>query len=82
MNKQIYIVFGKVGCKYCQLAVQLLERKQLHYEYVDVSQEATKLEMVLLLKSFNIIPKTVPQIVLGDDIYIGGYQELVGSLNK
>lgn len=80
MNKQIYTVFGKAGCKYCQLAIELLERNQLQYDYVDVSQEATKLEMVLLLKSFDVVPKTVPQVVLGSNTYIGGYRDLLRSL--
>lgn len=74
-NEEVYVVYGKQGCKYCTAAVQVLSGANAVYEYHDVVEEG----LVEDLK--NDGHKTVPQIWLNNH-HIGGYTELVEFLNR
>lgn len=59
-------------CSFCDAAKRLLDRNNLKYEVVDISQgENLKDEMIA--KSNG--KRTIPQIFF-DDKHVGGYQEL------
>ena len=74
------IVYVTDYCPYCHAAIELLKKRNLSHQVVDVSDPAKK--MALKAKTGW---QTVPQIFI-DDKLIGGYQELValdraGKLN-
>jgi glutaredoxin 3 len=58
------------GCRYCQAAKQLLSRKGVAYEEIDVSDDAKRAALVQRTGR-----RTVPQIFIGDR-HIGGFSEL------
>lgn len=78
-----YVIYGTVGCGFCNQAKVLLTRKELDWNYIDLldtsSQEQKELQDIA-----GIQFKTVPQIFLVEDgvihKYIGGYTNLVGYL--
>lgn len=58
-------------CPYCVRAKELLTKKDLAYEEIDVtSDDAARSEMVALSKR-----RTVPQIWIGD-LHVGGCDDL------
>jgi glutaredoxin 3 len=63
-------IYTTDDCPYCLAAKNLLTRKNLPFEEVDVSADA---DFDALVKKTGM--KTVPQIFL-DDQLIGGFQEL------
>lgn len=74
-------VYTTSYCPYCDAAKALLEKKQLDYEEIDVTDPEKKL--ALKVKTGW---RTVPQIFIGEKM-IGGYQELAaldhsGELKK
>ena len=69
--KKIQMYSGPM-CSFCDAAKRLLDRNNLKYEVVDISQgENLKDEMIA--KSNG--KRTIPQIFF-DDKHVGGYQEL------
>lgn len=79
-----YIVLGGQHCGYCTQAKNLLERKELDYEYRDMMEvnpkEMTRLTDIAGIPQF----RTVPQIFVVDEekwCYVGGYTELNHTLN-
>jgi glutaredoxin len=79
-----YIVLGGQHCGYCTQAKNLLERKELDYEYRDMMEvnpkEMTRLTDIAGIPQF----RTVPQIFVVDEekwCYVGGYTELNQTLN-
>lgn len=76
-----YIVYGKENCSYYGKAKCLLTNNGIDYDYVDVSVQANRDELLSLAESFGVTVSTVPQIFQtdceGDTHYIGGYKELV-----
>lgn len=81
-----YIVYGKDGCLYCVKAKDLLTNNGIDYDYVDVSVQANRDELLSLAESFGVTVRTVPQIFfeVGEDIilYVGGFDELANVLNN
>ena len=79
-----YIVYGKEDCSYCVKAKHLLTNNGIDYDYVDVSVQANRDELLSLAESIGVTVKSVPQIVQtdceGDTHYIGGYKELTNVL--
>lgn len=70
--KSDFIVYGRDNCPYCVKAKELLDSRGLQYEYIDVSENQDAREFI---KSIGCT--TVPQVFYDDDVYIGGYTELV-----
>lgn len=70
---QTFTVFGRPGCGFCVQAKNVLEAKQLPFNYVDIHAE--KISPADLEKTIGKPVRTVPQIFHGET-YIGGYQEL------
>lgn len=72
----MYIVYGKQNCAYCTKAKQLLESKNLPYKYIDLGVDiSVEIFKELMWEAYQVIPKTVPQI-LENDQYIGGFDAL------
>lgn len=70
----MYKVYGKPLCPNCDIAKNLLKSKGEDFEYLDVTQDSAALMYVKGLGA-----KSVP-VVLKDDKYIGGLQELQNNL--
>ena len=70
---QMYTVYGKKNCVWCEKAVALLRLKNRPYTYMELNRDYD-IEF-LLVKNLT----TVPQIWL-DGEYVGGYTELEKSL--
>ena len=65
------VIYTTRICPYCVRAKQLLQRKGVAYEEVDVSNDyATRMQLVERTKQ-----RTVPQIFVGDT-HVGGYDDL------
>lgn len=72
MEQLKFEVYGKEWCAYCERAKQLLESKNVAYNYKDVEKsEDHRSEML----SRNPSARTVPQIFV-DNEPIGGYDNL------
>ena len=81
-----YEVYGNLGCGYCDLALDLLEEKDLDYEYFDLHNVQDRQKELMNVAGNHFY--TVPQIFIEqhDDrfenkrvrkrTYIGGYTEL------
>jgi glutaredoxin 3 len=65
------IIYTKEVCPYCVKAKILLQKKNLQFEEVKISDEETKNEMIR--KSGGRM--TVPQIFI-DDFHVGGCDDL------
>lgn len=70
----MYKVYGKPLCPNCDIAKNLLKAKGEDFEYLDVTQDSAALMYVKGLGA-----KSVP-VILKDDKYIGGLQELQNNL--
>lgn len=70
----MYKVYGKPLCPNCDIAKNLLKAKGEDFEYLDVTQDSAALMYVKGLGA-----KAVP-VILKDDKYIGGLQELQNNL--
>lgn len=70
----MYKVYGKPLCPNCDIAKNLLKSKGEDFEYLDVTQDSAALMYVKGLGA-----KSVP-VILKDDKYIGGLQELQNNL--
>lgn len=79
-----YIVYGKENCSYCVKAKDLLTKNGVDFDYVDVSVQANRDELLSLAESIGVTVSTVPQIFQtdweSDTHYIGGYKELTNVL--
>ena len=73
----MYKIFGKTNGTYCIKSKNLLDRKGIEYEYVDISTDAEAYDFIVNQNGF----RTVPQI-WGNLTYIGGYEALVESLKS
>jgi len=73
----MYKIYGKEGCVFCVKAKKLLDRKNIHYNYIDIDENEQARHFVK-----NVIEaKKVPQIF--DDVnYVGGYTDLVEYLEE
>lgn len=65
-------VYSKDYCPYCKAAKELLSKKGLNFEVIDVQKDNTKLQEMLNRSK----RRTVPQIFFNDR-HIGGYTDLV-----
>ena len=65
-------VYSTSACPYCVRAKQLLERKDIEYKEINLSQEAPEVRIELMQKTNH---RTVPQIFIKDQ-FIGGFDQL------
>lgn len=73
----MYTVFGKDGCKFCEMTIDLLEYRSVEYEYIQIDKEGNE-AYLNELKALGL--KTLPQIKNEKNKFIGGYQELKNIL--
>lgn len=69
-------VYGRAGCKFCDLSKDYLNRMGVAFEYIDINED---FEAAMELKKNFGLFKTVPQIVIDNEL-IGGYTELTNKL--
>jgi len=69
--KKILMYSGPM-CNFCEAAKRLLNRHNLKYEVIDISQKAILREEMTKKSNGK---RTIPQIFF-DDYHVGGYQEL------
>ena len=83
----MYEIYGNLGCGYCDLAIDLLESKDIEYEYLDLDNVPDGRHKELINIAGHEF-RTVPQIFIEMHDprfenkrvrmrkYIGGYNEL------
>ena len=71
----MYTIYSKPSCSYCLQAKQLLEMKELPFEYLQLGADYTLQELL------EVSPdaRTFPQIFVVDE---NGNQELIGGYSK
>ena len=67
-------VYGRENCPYCVKAKDLLEQKEIDFEYTGIDKDG-------LSKLCGKEISTVPQIFLDGEL-IGGYTELLAKLTE
>jgi glutaredoxin len=71
-------VYSKNHCPFCEQAKELLKRKDIPFEVVKIDENNEAREWLLEQKH-----RTVPQIYLGDKLFVeGGFQGLVKLSNE
>lgn len=66
---KIVTIYGREECKYCSMAQNLMEKHDIKYKYIELTQD---LYQKLMSETGQ---KTVPYVFV-DDNFIGGYQDL------
>jgi glutaredoxin 3 len=66
------VIYTTSSCGYCVRAKSLLEKKQIHFEEVDVTYDLEKRHSMMEKSGGRM---TVPQIFI-DEIHVGGYDDL------
>lgn len=66
------LVYTTTVCPYCVRAKQLLQRKNIAYEEIDLNKEASEVRTELMARTKH---RTVPQIFINDQ-FIGGFDQL------
>jgi ribonucleoside-diphosphate reductase alpha subunit len=70
-------IFSRDGCVYCKLSKYELDKHNISYELIDLSNDdERKAQYALWKDTMNLDVNTMPQIFFGDE-YIGGYEELI-----
>lgn len=77
MNELKIKIYGKENCPWCEKAKELLDKRDIPYDYINISDKENFSDNDLKKLVVEIAPgaKTVP-IVLINDRWIGGYSEL------
>ena len=65
-------IYSTTVCPYCTRAKQLLQRKDVDYKQINLSNEAPEVRVELMQRTNH---RTVPQIFIGDQ-FIGGFDQL------
>ena len=73
----MYTIYGKPNCSFCMQAKQLLEMKQLEFEYKQLGTHCSLDELMTLAPN----SKSFPQ-VFKDGVLIGGFSDLVEYLKQ
>lgn len=69
-------IFSRDGCIYCKLAKYELDKNNIPYEMINLSNdEERKAQYALWKETMNLDVNTMPQIFFGEN-HIGGYEEL------
>ena len=71
----MFTIYGQPRCSYCASAKKLLDNRGIQYKYIDISKDKSALTM---LRDKGL--RTVPQIWSENEVYIGGYEDLVRVL--
>lgn len=75
----MYHIYGREGCKYCKLAVELLSDEGFPFDYHDIEADAEAKQ-----KLIDMGAKSVPQVfyrhIDGQEEHVGGYNELYADL--
>jgi glutaredoxin 1 len=74
-----FIIFGHRACGFCRQAKAVLQANAVEFNYIDIHEES--ISQADLSKKIGQPAKTVPQIFY-NDLYVGGYQELIKYLKK
>ena len=73
-------IYGKEGCTFCDQAKALCESKGVGFKYLTLGVDYERESFIQMMQDeYNIMPRTMPQIVDGD-VYIGGFTELKNKL--
>ena len=75
------VIYGKDRCKFCLMARQLLNSRGIAFEYFDVMQDESKIQMVREEWQKMNSPATVPAIWVNSK-FIGGYNRLIEALTE
>ena len=70
-------VYGREGCSYCTKARELLDERDISYEYIQLGVDVTKEEFVQKFPG----QKTVP-VIVAHGMKVGGYSELVDYIEE
>ena len=70
-------VYGREGCSYCTKARELLDERDISYEYIQLGVDVTKEEFVQKFPG----QKTVP-VIVAYGMKVGGYSELVDYIEE
>ncbi len=65
------LVYSKTGCSYCRLTEELLEKNNIPYEVVELTNNQD-----LIIKLVKQTGQTTVPYVFVNDEFIGGYQNL------
>lgn len=71
-------IYTKTNCPYCKLAKDYLEKMNMKIHIINLDDDNERAEIYTKLSErLNTEIKTVPQIFIEDDNYIGGYEDLI-----
>ena len=70
IDKELILIV-RHGCIYCEMAINLLDEKELSYKLLVLDEDFSREEF------YEMVPnaKTFPQIII-DNKHVGGYHEL------
>jgi glutaredoxin len=71
-------LYGKSNCSYCKLAERFLQNRNIPYDYVSANDPGVT---EYLIEKVNANIRSVPVVVI-DDVYVGGYEELQTYINE
>ena len=71
----MYIIYGKKQCPYCTKAVKLLQSRGFDFIYTSMDNKQEELVELALKHNHKTVPLII-QVVSGEPIFIGGYDNL------
>jgi len=77
-----YKVYGTERCPYCVQAKNLLERKNLDYEYLTVDPASDTLQELKDCTKWSTVPLVFEVDDKGSETFIGGFSELNSKLRR
>lgn len=75
------VVFTLPSCKFCKSAKELLNKKNLKFEELEVISDSLNMAKMMKVVKGRVHPITMPQIFI-DGKYIGGFSELETYFDK
>ena len=76
MASDAYEIVGKEGCSFCVLAKNLLDNKNIAYEYKSLGEDIGITELKRRVPNVRSVP-----VVFMNGVHIGGYRELERKVN-
>jgi glutaredoxin len=71
----VYIIYGKKKCGFCAKAIKLLQSKGFDFIYTSMDNKQEELVEMALKYRHETVPLII-QVVDGDPMFIGGYDNL------
>ena len=71
----MYIIYGKKQCGFCLKAVELLQKQGFDFVYTSMDNRQEELIEMALKHNHKTVPLII-QVVGGDPVFIGGYDNL------